>query len=181
MKFAFPLTTMSAVIFWDLPIIGYITHWCEKQGMFWNYTRLSNCGYTIANAATVLFTNKYFRTLCKSLSAFSPFLTIGLSAFLWNPVGFRRQPTLISTSGIVIIFMLTHDIYCYPFIFIVWITCRTLSKYKVVQIHIAFVLKTSSPKLHWIGSSSCHILERTVQDGHTYHFPIFTPFNQGIS
>ena len=29
---------------------------------------------------------------------FFPFLTIGLSAFLWNPVGFRRQPTLISTT-----------------------------------------------------------------------------------
>ena len=84
-KFAFLLTTMSDVIFWDLPIIGYIIHWCEKQGMFWNYTRVSNCGYTIANAGTVLFTNKYFRTLCKSLSAFFPFLTIGQSAFLSNP------------------------------------------------------------------------------------------------
>ena len=29
-------------------------------------------------------------------------LTIGLSAFLWNPVGFRRQPTLISTTGDVV-------------------------------------------------------------------------------
>ena len=36
-EFAFPLTTMSEVIFWVLPIIGII-HWCEKQSVqLWLY------------------------------------------------------------------------------------------------------------------------------------------------
>ena len=55
--------------------------------MFWDHTK-----------GTVLFINKYFTTLCKSLTVFLAFLKIGLSAILRNPVGFHRQPTLISTT-----------------------------------------------------------------------------------
>ena len=36
-------------------------------------------------------------------------------------------------------------------------------RYNVVQIHIEFILKTSKSQLYCVGSSSCHIPERTAQ------------------
>ena len=41
-----------------------------------------------------------FHNFIQKPVVFFPFLTIGLSAFLLNPVGFRRQPTLISTTDL---------------------------------------------------------------------------------
>ena len=67
-------------------------YWCEKHWIFWDYTRVSNCGYAIANTGSVLFINKYFTTFMQKSVGFFQFLTIGLSTFLWNLASFCRQP-----------------------------------------------------------------------------------------